>query len=64
MVEQCILTSMQLFIHKYTCNTCQALLNACQALIDHSIRHFGINYTSVRHSGNHPKPQVLNIVGC
>ena len=61
--------SMQLFIHKYTCNTCQALLNACQALIDPSIRHFGINYTSVRHygirhSGNHPNPQVLHIVGC
>ena len=64
MVEWCILTSMQLFIHKYTCNTCQALLNACQALIDQSIGHFGINYTSVRHygirhfgirhSGNHP----------
>ena len=42
---------MQLFIHKYTCNTCQALLNACQALIDQSIGHFGINYTSVRHMG-------------
>ena len=56
---------MQLFIHKYTCITCEALLNACQALIDQSIRHFRINYTSVRHygirhfgirhSGNHPE---------
>jgi len=56
---------MQVFIHnKYKINTSQALLNACQVLIDQSIRHFGINYTSVRHygirhfgirhSGNHP----------
>ena len=32
---------------------CQALLNACKVLIDQNIRHFGINYTSVRHFGNH-----------
>ena len=44
---------MRLFIHnKYVplkINTCEALLNTCQATIDQSIRHFGI-----RHSGNHP----------
>ena len=48
---------MQLFIHKHV------PLNACQSLIDQSIRHLGINCTSVRHgirhykirhSGNHP----------
>ena len=49
---------------KLKINTCQALLNACQPLIDQSSRHFGNNCTSVRHygirhfgirhSGNHP----------
>ena len=44
---------MRLFIHnKYVplkINTCEALLNTCQATIDQSIKHFGI-----RHSWNHP----------
>ena len=50
-----MLTCMQVFIHnKYKINTSQALLNACQALIDQSVRHYGIRHFGIRHSGNHP----------
>ena len=38
---------MQLFIHKHV------PLNACQSLIDQSIRHLGINCTRVRHGIRH-----------
>ena len=40
-------TSMQLFIYISTpvIPDKHYILNACKALIDQSIRHFGINYT-------------------